>query len=245
MKNATISSYFSYRSVSIGSLFIIVSFFVSSLQLHAGENFAVVAPPNDADRELLAGCKSLEPEKILNALCRGANKEITDERGTSPHTILNSDENDRFMQISVDATDLVRECREVLNIYPGILIGDFGRIDNNIVPSYASSLFHTDYSTYRLGNINGTDYFGDTIIHRAVRKGEEGDTIVEKLVGSYGYFKLNVAALCIQNDHGKTPLDLVFESERSEKSSGKMCSFLVSRGAPLDIKHKKGARHKK
>ncbi len=228
MKNSTISSYFSYRSVSIGSWLASVLFFA---------NFSIaVSPQNDTDRALLLACKQLDAEGIEQALCLGGNPQVTDPQTEQCLNDIMRRNNETVIQRSDAVIDRVRGCEMALRSFPAKVLC-FVKVDAGEMPDIC-------FDTYlKLGCIDGVDYLNDTIIHRAIRGGEQCDHIVKKIMGLRGWFNWYPNGINTRNKDGDTPLHLVMkqsEEKRSSESRRKMCLFLVSRGANAGIKNNDG-----
>ncbi len=182
--------------------------------------------------------KKLDPVGITQFLCAGAAKNITDNSGRSLHDMIRHAEDENGVEIYtrfVEATDLIESCLCVLRDYPAKLVKCFEEIDGeNTIPTYLTCKWLS------LEKINGIDFKNDTAIHRAVRLGEKGDTIVRELIGTRGWFNGYVSGIDGQNDDGDTPLHLVMKTERSIESRQRMCLFLVSRGVDAGIRNKGG-----
>ncbi len=189
------------------------------------------------NRNLLKYAKLHDHVGIMQFLCAGADKTITDDSGTSLHDIIyhaTDEEGRRIYTSSTEGTDLIDGCLDALKSYPEALISCFDKIDNGNTPYISSCRWLS------LGKINGVDYKNDNAIHRALRHSSNGDVTIKNFIGLSGWLNTYPSGIDQQNDDGDTPLHLVMKTERDAKSRRRLCLLLVSRDADAGIQNKEG-----
>jgi hypothetical protein len=194
----------------------------------------------EKNNQLIRAAQSLYPDGIASSLCEGADKKARDKNGKEVYDIIynaTDSEGLRILTLSVDGTNLVHDCVQVLNDYPYNIITYFQHIGTLSPEAFKVP---QETITRSLGTINNIDYHHDTTLHRAIKCGENGDAIARHLIGKRRWFNSPVEGINKQNDDGDTPLHLVMKTQRSDTSKRRMCLLLVSRGADAGILNNKG-----